>query len=114
MLIRALRTFLEERIEFLEFRFFEIWALEFSGPSAHFFQGPIQGPDGAPSGPIQGPDGAPPGPIQGPGHTPPDTDTDTDELSGPNQGPLPTRPGKKYVAQGTLAATFYHLPLRKV
>ena len=27
-----------------------------------------------------------------------------DEVSGPNQGPLPTRPGEKYVAQGTLAA----------
>ena len=43
------------------------------------------------------------GPIQGPGEVPPDPETD--ELSGPNQGPLPTRPGKKYVAQGTLAAT---------
>ena len=35
MLIRTLRTFLEIRIDFLEFCFFEIWALEFSGLSAH-------------------------------------------------------------------------------
>ena len=29
-----------------------------------------------------------------------------DELSIPNQAPLPSRPGTKYVAQGTLAAIF--------
>ena len=36
----------------------------------------------------------------------PDPDPAPDELSGPNQGPLPSRPGKKYVTQGTLAATY--------
>ena len=47
-----------------------------------------------------------PGPSLGPGDPEPDPDPDPspDELSGPNQGPLPSRPGKKYVAQGTLAA----------
>ena len=43
------------------------------------------------------------GSILGPGDPEASTDPPTDELSGPNQGPLPSRPGKKYVAQGTLA-----------
>ena len=34
-----------------------------------------------------------------------DPDLDLDELSLPNQGLLPSRPGRKYAAQGTLAAT---------
>ena len=46
-----------------------------------------------------------PGPSLGPGDPEADPDPDpTDELSGPNQGPLLSRPGKKFVAQGTLAA----------
>ena len=42
----------------------------------------------------------------GPGDLEPDPHRELgpDELSGPNQGPPSTRPGKKYVAQGTLAA----------
>ena len=51
------------------------------------------------AGPIQGPDGeaAGPGPGPGPGRT---------LRSQP--GPLPSRPGRKYVAQGTLAAIKVH------
>ena len=72
--------------------------------------GSILGQDG-PSliqdGSILDPGWVHPGPSLGPGdpEAPPDPDPPSDELSGPNQGPLPSRPGKKYVAQGTLAAT---------
>ena len=71
--------------------------------------GSILGQDG-PSliqdGSILDPGWVHPGPSLGPGdpEAPPDPDPPSDELSGPNQGPLPSRPGKKYVAQGTLAA----------
>ena len=36
----------------------------------------------------------------------PELEPEPDELSIPNQAPLPSRPGIKYVAQGTLAAIY--------
>ena len=47
------------------------------------------------------------GPLRA--HTPPEPEPD--ELSIPNQAPLPSRPGIKFVAQGTLAAMLFLISL---
>ena len=90
--------------------------------------GPCKGPPGSTFGPLgplrahlvlhlgpwcpslKGPRSSTFGPL-GPlrAHTPPEPEPEPepDELSIPNQAPLPSRPGTKYVAQGILAATSY-------
>ena len=83
MLIGTCPTFWAERIGFLEF-----WILAILGPrvlralstfflNPSYFVGPGYAADGSAAG----------------------------RTLNPNQAPLPSRPGTKYVAQGTLAAT---------
>ena len=82
MLIGTCPTFWAERIGFLEF-----WILAILGPRvlralSTFFLNPSY--------------------FVGPGYA---ADGSAGRTLNPNQAPLPSRPGTKYVAQGTLAAT---------
>ena len=84
----------------------DIWALgALKGPPASTFGplGPLRAHLVGPLGPLRAHLVGPLGPLRA--HTPPEPEPEPDEVSIPNQAPLPSRPGTKYVAQGTLAAT---------
>ena len=74
--------------------------------------GPVRGPFGTHSGPVRAHLGPP---EPGPAHAADGSAAAAGRTPSPGQAPLPSRPGTKYVAQGTLAAMFckFHLPSKR-